>query len=119
LRRPAGFWDAEAAALGWRAEDLFGADRVGLRRLTWFIGEGELVAITAETATIQKPSAARQTCCLRPGDAKSKWAGGRRRLRGYSRNHGERPDVTSGTQLSVGATARQLTTPILTSINNQ
>jgi hypothetical protein len=57
-----------------RLEDLFGADRtrpfarVDRAGLAWFIGEGEVVAITAETATIQKPSGARQTFYRRPGD---------------------------------------------------
>jgi hypothetical protein len=42
-------------------------DRAGL---AWFIGKGEVVAITAETATIQKPSRARQTFYRRPRDFK-------------------------------------------------
>jgi hypothetical protein len=42
-----------------------GVDRAGL---AWFIGKGEVVAITAETATIQKPSGARQTFYRRPRD---------------------------------------------------
>jgi hypothetical protein len=62
--------------LGWRAEDLFGADRmrpfarVDRTGVAWFIGKGEVVAITAETTTIQKLSSARQTFYRRPGDAK-------------------------------------------------
>jgi hypothetical protein len=54
-------------------EVLFGADRVrpfarvDRAGLAWFIGKGEVVAITAETATIQKPSGARQTFYRRPG----------------------------------------------------
>jgi hypothetical protein len=60
--------------LGWHAEDLFGADRerpfarVDRAGLVWFIGKGEVWAITAETATIQEPSGARQTFYRRPGD---------------------------------------------------
>jgi DNA-binding transcriptional LysR family regulator len=73
-----------------RLEDLFGADR--MRRsarmdragLAWFIGEGEVSAITAETATIQKPCSARQTFYLRPGDVKRGQARDCRRLRRHS-----------------------------------
>jgi len=59
-----------------RLEDLFGGDRarpfarVDRTGLAWFIGKGEVVAITAETATIQKPSGARQTFYRRPRNFK-------------------------------------------------
>jgi hypothetical protein len=57
-----------------RLEDLFGADlarpfaRMDRAGLAWIIGEGEVVAITGEMATIQKPSGARQTFYRRPGE---------------------------------------------------
>ena len=49
-------------------EALAGGDNIA--GLAWFVRKGEVIAITAETATIQKPSGAGQTFYRRPGDSK-------------------------------------------------
>jgi hypothetical protein len=60
-------WAARAAALGWRALDIFGCDRerpfarLDRAGLIWLIYCGKLIAMTADTATIERPSGARQT----------------------------------------------------------
>jgi hypothetical protein len=61
-------WGARAAELGWDSVDLFGASpaaplaRVDQQGLLFFIQEGcEVVAMTAETATIRRPSGVVQT----------------------------------------------------------
>jgi hypothetical protein len=62
-----GGWAARAPALGWRALDIFGCDRerpfVRLDRagLIWLINGGKLIAMTADSATIERQSGARQT----------------------------------------------------------
>jgi hypothetical protein len=48
-----------------RAQPFARVDQAGL---AWFIGKGELEAITVDTASIQKPSGARQTFYRRPDD---------------------------------------------------
>lgn len=57
---------ASAAALGWDPIDLFGCDaerpnaRLDKAGLLWMLGAGRLVALTANTATIEFPSGSRQ-----------------------------------------------------------
>jgi hypothetical protein len=65
---------ATAAALGWGPLDLFGCDtgrpfaRIDQMGLLWLTNGSRLVAITAETAVIERPSGARQTYRRRPND---------------------------------------------------
>jgi hypothetical protein len=60
-------WGARLAALGWRAIDLFGADafapveRHDHKGLVWFLPGHRLIAATANTATVETPTGARQT----------------------------------------------------------
>jgi hypothetical protein len=65
-------WAARAAALGWGPLDLFGADRewpfarVDHMGLLWLINGRRLVALTADTATIEMPTGSYQTYRRRP-----------------------------------------------------
>jgi hypothetical protein len=60
-------WGERAAALGWRALDLFGCDRerpwarIDNAGLLWLLDGRKLIALTAETATIESSTNARQT----------------------------------------------------------
>jgi hypothetical protein len=60
-------WAEKAIALGWQLPDLLGCDRAKpLARydragLLWLLKDWRLVAITAESATIETPTGARQT----------------------------------------------------------
>ena len=57
---------ASATALGWDPIDLFGCDaerpyaRLDQAGLLWMLGAGRLVALTANTATIEFPTGSRQ-----------------------------------------------------------
>jgi hypothetical protein len=65
-------WGAQAAALGWQADDLFGLDPVApLRRydkmgLIWLLHGQPVVALTAGTATIRTSSGGAVTFYRRP-----------------------------------------------------
>ena len=56
-------WAAKAAALGWDTASVFGCHpvvptaRYDMQGLVWFIGRGELVGITADSATIRSQTA--------------------------------------------------------------
>jgi len=60
-------WAAKAAALGWGAADLFGCDRhrpwarIDQAGLLWLMAGRRLVALTADSATIETSSGGRQT----------------------------------------------------------
>jgi hypothetical protein len=60
-------WAAKAAALGWGAADLFGCDRhrpwarIDQAGLLWLVAGRRLLALTAESATIEAPSGGWQT----------------------------------------------------------
>jgi hypothetical protein len=62
-----GRWGTQAACLGWGAIDLFGMStacplgRVDLAGLVWLLDGRDIVALTAETATIRTASGALQT----------------------------------------------------------
>jgi hypothetical protein len=62
----AGPFAEPAATLGWTALDLFGCDpdrpfaRIDHLGLLWLLGGGRLVALTANTATIEFPTGSRQ-----------------------------------------------------------
>jgi hypothetical protein len=57
---------ASATALGWDPVDLFGCDRdrpyarIDRAGLLWLLGAGRIVALTANTATIEFPTGSRQ-----------------------------------------------------------
>jgi hypothetical protein len=59
-------WGVSAAALGWQEADIFGCDsaapdeRVDMQGLAWLIGDGDVIALTAKTATIRCRSGAIQ-----------------------------------------------------------
>jgi hypothetical protein len=65
-------WASRLEALGWGPLDLFGCDRerpfarIDRAGLLWLINGGKLVALTAETATIETPTGHRQTCQRKP-----------------------------------------------------
>jgi hypothetical protein len=58
---------ASAVALGWTSLNLFGCDRnrpyarIDQAGLLWFLSNSRLVALTENTATIQRPTGATQT----------------------------------------------------------
>ena len=60
-------WGTQAASLGWGAMDLIGIStacplgRVDLAGLVWLLDGHDVVALTAETATIRTASGALQT----------------------------------------------------------
>jgi hypothetical protein len=60
-------WAKKCEALGWRALDLFGCDRerpwarIDHAGLLWLLNGRKLVALTANTATIETTTGARQT----------------------------------------------------------
>jgi hypothetical protein len=60
-------WLPQAEALGWTALDLFGCHpvrphaRIDVAGLAWFVGDGRVVAMTAESAVIEAPSGSRLT----------------------------------------------------------
>jgi hypothetical protein len=60
-------WAAYAAALGWGPYDLFGCDRdrpfarIDRAGLLWLLNGDKLVALTENTATIERRTGARQT----------------------------------------------------------
>jgi hypothetical protein len=62
-----GGWASHAEALGWGPLDLFGCDRkrpftrLEHAGLLWLLDGRKLVALTAETATIETPTGGRQT----------------------------------------------------------
>ena len=63
-----------AAALGWGPLDLFGCDSdrpftgVDKAGLLWLLDGGRLIALTADTATIETRTGARQTYRRKPGE---------------------------------------------------
>ena len=63
----ADIWGQQAVDLGWSVRDVFGCnplrpqDRVDQAGLVWLIGEGEVVAITADTAVLLMPTGSRLT----------------------------------------------------------
>jgi hypothetical protein len=65
-------WAAYAAALGWGPLDLFGCDRdrpfarVDQAGFFWLLNGDKLVALTENTATIERRTGARQTYRLKP-----------------------------------------------------
>jgi len=65
---------AAAAALGWRPLDLFGCDRdrpfarIGSAGLLWFLNGDKLLALSEYTATIERPTGARQTYRRKPSE---------------------------------------------------
>jgi hypothetical protein len=70
-------WPRQAAELGWSALDLFGCHSVApyarhdCKGLIWSLGEcggGRLVAVTADTAVIERPTGSRQSWPRRPPD---------------------------------------------------
>jgi hypothetical protein len=64
---------AVAAALGWTAFDLFGADRdrpfarIDYAGLLWLLNDNRLAMLAENTATIETRTGARQTYRLKPG----------------------------------------------------
>jgi hypothetical protein len=67
-------WASRVEALGWGPLDLFGCDRerpfarIDRAGLLLLINGGKLVALTAETATIETPTGHRQTCQRQPAE---------------------------------------------------
>ena len=67
-----GAWASHADAFGWRPLDLFGCDherpfaRLDHAGLLWLLNGRNLVALTADTATIETPTGGRQTYYRRP-----------------------------------------------------
>ena len=65
--RFANHWDAKAAALGWAVADLWGChrdkpyERIDCAGLLWLLNGAEIVAMTAQTATIRTRTGAIQT----------------------------------------------------------
>jgi hypothetical protein len=65
-------WAAYAAALGWGPCDLFGCDRdrpfarIDQAGLLWLVNGDKLVALTENTATIERRTGARQTYRRKP-----------------------------------------------------
>jgi hypothetical protein len=65
-------WATQAAELGWTEQDLFGAHRIAPEArwdcagLVLLIGGGRVVAMTASSATIQRPSGSRLTYSRMP-----------------------------------------------------
>jgi hypothetical protein len=72
-------WAAQAASLGWRAEDLFGISeiapvaRVDLAGLLWLLEGRELVALTASSAAIKTASGGVQTYRRTRGLSAAQW----------------------------------------------
>ncbi len=68
-------WAAQASALGWLAHDLFGCDRdrpfarIDQAGLLWLLNGDRLVILTAETATIETTTGARQIWGRKPNAA--------------------------------------------------
>ena len=60
-------WGRQAFDLGWSVRDVFGChparprERIDQAGLVWFIGDGEVIAITADTAVIQTSTGNRLT----------------------------------------------------------
>jgi hypothetical protein len=58
---------AVAVALGWKARDLFGCDRerpfarIDMAGLLWLLNGDQVIALTADTAVIERNAGARQT----------------------------------------------------------
>jgi len=67
-------WAAHAAALGWGPHDLFGCDRdrplarIDLAGLLWLLNGDKLVALTENTAIIERRAGARQTYRRKPNE---------------------------------------------------
>jgi hypothetical protein len=67
-------WAAKAAALGWGPLDLFGCNRhrpwarIDQAGLIWLMAGRRLVALTADSATIETPNGGRLTCRRVPDD---------------------------------------------------
>jgi len=65
----------QAAALGWSPHDLFGCDRdrpfarIDRAGLLWLLNGDKLVALTADTATIETRTGARQTYRRKPDES--------------------------------------------------
>lgn len=65
-------WAAQASAFGWSTHDLFGCDRdrpfarVDQAGLLWLVNGDRLVILTAETATIETTTGARQIWRRKP-----------------------------------------------------
>ena len=65
-------WGVQAAALSWKAADIFGCDyraplaRHDLQGLVFVLGTGEVVAITETTATVRTPGGSLLTFRRRP-----------------------------------------------------
>ena len=70
-------WGSRAGALGWVPLDLFGCDRerpfarIDRAGLLWLINGSKLVALTAESATIETKTGHRQTYQRRPVEIRS------------------------------------------------
>ena len=72
---------AVAAALGWGPHDLFGCDRdqpfarIDQAGLLWLLNGDKLIALTQNTATIERQTGARQTYRRKPngGDRMLAW----------------------------------------------
>jgi len=69
-----GGWAKKAAALGWGPLDLFGADcerpfaRIDRAGLLWLLNGTRLVALTQNTATIERRAGVRQTYRRKPNE---------------------------------------------------
>lgn len=69
-------WADRAMALGWRAHDLFGCDRnrpfarLDQAGLLWFLNGDRVIAVTTETAVIEKHRGTRQTWRRKAAEAK-------------------------------------------------
>jgi hypothetical protein len=67
-----GSWAARAMELGWGPLDLFGCDRerpfsrIDRAGLLWLINGRKLIALTADSAALERPSGGRQTYCRSP-----------------------------------------------------
>jgi len=67
-------WAAYAAALGWGPHDLFGSDRnrpfarIDQSGLLWLLNGDKLIALTENTATIERRTGARQTYRRKPAE---------------------------------------------------
>jgi hypothetical protein len=91
---------AVAAALGWTAFDLFGADRdrpfarIDYAGLLWLLNGNRLAMLAENTATIETRTGARQTYRLKPS------APGR--VLAWELVDGEPPDITGGDESDAG-----------------